>query len=345
MDSYSCSAPGCGKAATQRCPTCNELGVKASASHFCSKDCFSAAWPSHKLIHRKLKDAVSGFPWRSDFGNYRFTGALRPAPVAPQKTIPETIARPDYAGDGVPLSELKERGSNVIAVWEKAEDVADMRRAGELARQVTDIAAAALRPGITGVELDELVHAACVARGVYPSPLNYHNFPKSVCVSVNEVICHGIPDARPLQDGDIVNLDVTIFYKGFHSDMNETFCVGAVDETGRRLVRVAFDCLSAAIAMCKPGVFYRDLGDTITKIAHGEGFSVVKNYTGHGVGRLFHTSPNVPHYSKNKAVGVMKKGHVFTIEPVSFETSASVQKPLPCAPHVRRGVKRNRTPR
>jgi methionyl aminopeptidase len=136
-------------------------------------------------------------------------------------------------------------------------------------------------------------------------------------VSVNEVICHGIPDARPLQDGDIVNLDVTVYYKGFHSDMNETYLVGKVDEAGRKLVRCAYECLRAAVAMCKPGVFYRDLGDVISRIAKEAGFSVVKNYTGHGTGALFHTNPNIPHYAKNKAQGVMEVGHVFTIEPVS----------------------------
>jgi methionyl aminopeptidase len=137
-------------------------------------------------------------------------------------------------------------------------------------------------------------------------------------VSVNEVICHGIPDARPLVDGDIVNLDVTVYYKGFHSDMNETYYVGSVDAAGRRLVACAYECLRAAIAMCKPGVFYCDLGDTITRIAKEAGFTVVKNYTGHGTGALFHTSPNIPHYAKNKAQGRMEVGHVFTIEPVRW---------------------------
>ena len=159
-------------------------------------------------------------------------------------------------------------------------------------------------------------------------------------MSVNEVICHGIPDARPLVDGDIVNLDVTVYYKGFHSDMNETYLVGGVDATGQRLLRCAYECLRSAIAMCKPGVFYRDLGDTISRIAKEEGFSVVKNYTGHGTGALFHTSPNIPHYAKNKAQGVMEVGHVFTIEPVrlrcmgwgGLHARASPRSPRLCSP-------------
>jgi methionyl aminopeptidase len=310
-----CAAPGCGAPATTRCPTCHKLGVPAEHSHFCTDACFKAAWAEHKLRHRE-QESMNSSRWRSGFAGYSFAGTLRPAPVSEQRVMPPGVARPDYADDGVPHSELRERGSVAVPIVDAAEDIANMRIAGAIAREITDLAAAALRPGVTGDEIDALVHAACIERGVYPSPLNYHRFPKSVCVSVNEVICHGIPDARPLVDGDIVNLDVTIFYKGFHSDMNETYCVGAVDETGRRLVKVAYECLAVAVAMCRPGTMYRDLGDAITRVADAAGFTVVKNYTGHGVGRLFHTAPNVPHYAKNKAKGFMAKGHVFTIEPV-----------------------------
>lgn len=333
-------------------------------SHYCSKECQRLAWPEHRLLHKKFKAASSSAgaaaepvsPWREKFDGYEFTGALRPYAVSPVVVGAPGVwpkrAVPDYAVTGVPKSELAERGRNIIAVYSPAE-LATMRRAGELAREVLDEGARAVRVGATGDEIDRIVHAACVARSVYPSPLNYHGFPKSVCVlrgavaaagegqwwqreriappstpphphplscvSVNEVICHGIPDARPLRDGDIVNIDVTVCHEGFHSDLNETFFVGAVDERGRALVRCAYDALAAAVALCKPGVFYRDLGDTITRVAHGAGFTVVKSYCGHGVGRLFHTAPNVPHYAKNKAVGIMRAGHVFTIEPMINE--------------------------
>jgi methionyl aminopeptidase len=124
------------------------------------------------------------------------------------------------------------RGSNAIAVY-RGDDVEALRKAGRLAREVLDAASAALRPGVTGDELDRVVFDATVARGCYPSPLNYHGFPKSVCVSVNEVICHGIPDSRPIEDGDIVNLDVTLYTpEGFHADLNETFAVGACGARG-----------------------------------------------------------------------------------------------------------------
>lgn len=125
----------------------------------------------------------------------------------------------------------------------------------------------AIRPGVTTDEIDRVVHDAAVERNAYPSPLNYFNFPKSVCTSVNEVICHGIPDKRELEDGDIVNVDVTIFREGMHGDLNETFVVGKPSEQAKNLVKCAHDCLQKAIAMVKPGTRYRDIGDVITKHA------------------------------------------------------------------------------
>lgn len=123
-------------------------------------------------------------------------------------------------------------------------------------------------------------------------------------------------DYRPLQDGDIVNLDVSVYYNGYHSDLNETFFVGNVDADGRRLVETAFNCLAEAIKMVKPGTLYRDFGTTISKVAKQAGCSVVTTYCGHGIGTLFHTAPNIPHYAKNKAKGVVQVGHIFTIEPM-----------------------------
>jgi methionyl aminopeptidase len=152
-----------------------------------------------------------------------------------------------------------------------------------------------------------------------------HNVLFFLSRSVNEVICHGIPDARPFENGDIVNIDITVYTAdGFHSDLNETFIVGdAVDTKGRKLVQCAYECLRAAVAVCRPGVMYQDLGKPISKAAKEAGFSVVTSYCGHGIGRLFHCAPNVPHYARNKAVGIMKPGHIFTIEPMINEGSSS----------------------
>jgi len=149
--------------------------------------------------------------------------------------------------------------------------------------------------------------------------LNYNHFPKSVCTSVNEVICHGIPDQRVLEDGDIVNIDVTLYHEGFHGDLNETYYVGdraLADPDSVRVVEASRDSLNEAIKLVKPGMLFRDPGTVIEKLAKGRGCSVVKTYCGHGINQLFHCAPNVPHYAKNKAVGTAKEGMCFTIEPM-----------------------------
>jgi methionyl aminopeptidase len=330
------------------CPTCKELGAFDDAA-FCGKECFQGFWPVHKLVHKRYKEAqaqalamiaaataasaaagggaassarASLLRLPRGFEDYSFSGKLRPAAVSEQMTVPPHIARPDYAETGIPRSELEVKGTNIVPVLDAAQ-IAIMREACALGREVLDLCARALRVGATGDEIDRICFAACVERRVYPSPLNYHGFPKSLCTSVNEAICHGIPDARPLADGDIVNLDVSIFHRGFHADLNETYFVGRVDEAGRRLVQCSYECLQAAVAICRPGTMYRDAGDAIQKVAARYGFSVVRTYCGHGVGKLFHCAPNVPHYARNKAVGTMRPGHVFTIEPMINEGSVA----------------------
>ncbi|CAE6342308.1 unnamed protein product [Rhizoctonia solani] len=192
-----------------------------------------------------------------------------------------------------------------------------MRTVCRLGREVLDIAAAAIRPGITTDEIDAIVHEETIKRGAYPSTLNYREFPKSLCTSVNEVICHGIPDQRKLEDGDIINLDISLYYKGFHADLNETYPVGQISEESTKLIRTTRQCLDAAIAICKPGTLFRDLGKVIEPIARAQGCSVVRSYTGHGIHHLFHGAPNnIAHYAKNKVAGIMKPGMCFTIEPM-----------------------------
>merc|ERR1712232_1354608 len=249
------------------------------------------------------------------FIGYSFSGQLRPAFVHPRMKPPPGAELTDYALDerGISMSE-RNRSKDIPEL--AGEELATMREACRLGREVLDLVGRALKPGVTGDWLDRGVYQACCEREIYPSPLNYSNFPKSVCVSPNEVICHGIPDLRPIEDGDIVNLDVSVFYKGFHSDLNETFLCGNCDESKQTVVRAAYESLQAAANMIKPGVLYRDLGSYIQSAAGRNGCSVVSTYTGHGVGKLFHGPPNVPHYKKNKAVGVMKPGHVFTVEPL-----------------------------
>lgn len=153
----------------------------------------------------------------------------------------------------------------------------------------------------------------------YPSPLNYVNFPKSVCTSVNEVICHGIPDQRPLEDGDILNIDISLYHGGFHGDLNETYYVGdkaKADPDAVRVVETSRECLDKAIEIVKPGTLFREFGNVIEKHAKSRDCSVVRSYCGHGINQLFHTTPSIPHYAKSKTVGSAKAGMCFTIEPM-----------------------------
>jgi len=191
-----------------------------------------------------------------------------------------------------------------------------VRNAGRLAAEVLATAGKIAKPGVTTDEIDRVVHDKCVELECYPSPLNYRKFPKSVCTSINEVVCHGIPDDRELQDGDICNVDVTVFVNGVHADLNETWLIGNVADEPKHLVQTTYECLNLAIDAVRPGQLYREMGNIINKHATKNGCSVVKTYCGHGIGELFHTSPSVPHYANNKAVGVMKPGNIFTIEPM-----------------------------
>jgi methionyl aminopeptidase len=249
------------------------------------------------------------------FLGYSYSGSLRPALVTPQMKMPKDFMLPDYAlhPDGMSLCE--QRPPLEVPILE-GKDLETMRQACRYGREVLDIAARYLREGVTGDEIDRVVYQACVDRKIYPSPLNYFRFPKSVCVSANEVICHGIPDCRPIENGDIVNLDVSIYYNGFHADLNETFFIGDCDEDSHRLVRTAYNALQEAAKMIRPGTLYRDLGNSIHAEAVKNNCSVVTTYCGHGVGQLFHGPPKIPHYRKSKAVGIMKPGHVFTVEPM-----------------------------
>ncbi|KAK0502516.1 peptidase M24, structural domain-containing protein [Armillaria luteobubalina] len=301
------------------CPTCNKLNIRGS--YFCGQECFKAGWKTHKTIHTLAApkdaagDAIEDGSY-NPFPNYEYTGSVRPMyPLSAKRTVPDHIPRPDYADDGRPMAEARAAGQPPRIL--SKEEQYKMRTVCRLGREVLDIAASHVKPGVTTDELDEIVHNACIERNAYPSPLNYRNFPKSVCTSINEVICHGIPDRRKLKNGNIINIDISLYYDGYHADLNETYAVGEIDDDTKKLIRTARECLDEAIKLCKPGALFRDLGKTIEPIARSNGCAVVRSYTGHGINDLFHCSPtNIPHYSKNKAVGTMKAGMVFTIEPM-----------------------------
>ncbi|MCU1454857.1 MAG: Methionine aminopeptidase [Acidimicrobiales bacterium] len=229
--------------------------------------------------------------------------------VSPRRAVPPEIEAPPWAVTG--------GSSNRAEAHVKSPDVIDrMRRTGRAAGDLLALVGAAVEPGITTDELDAICHQGAIDLGGYPSPLNYSGFPKSICTSINEVICHGIPDDRPLADGDIVNLDVTLYREGVHGDTNATFFVGEVDPESQRLVRVTRESLERGIAAVRPGRPISDIGRAIQAYAEGAGFGVVRSFIGHGIGETFHTDLAIPHYFDPRASMLLVPGMVFTIEPM-----------------------------
>jgi methionyl aminopeptidase len=195
-------------------------------------------------------------------------------------------------------------------------EVDGIRQAGELVLELLDLAESLIRPGITTGDLDERLHAYTVEKGAVPAPLNYRGFPKSICTSVNEVICHGIPGDRVLVDGDIVNVDVTPILNGFYADANKTFFVGSPGADARKIVDVARSCLRLGMAAVGPSATIGDIGYAIQQYAEAQGCSVVREFVGHGVGLDFHEAPQVPHYGRKGQGLRLVPGMVFTIEPM-----------------------------
>mmetsp|Transcript_4321 Transcript_4321/g.7202 ORF Transcript_4321/g.7202 Transcript_4321/m.7202 type:complete len:405 (+) Transcript_4321:103-1317(+) len=252
---------------------------------------------------------------------FPYAGEVRPGTQSPQRIVlEEGIIRPDYADDGTPKN--KPQMLPWVVEVKTAEEIAMMRASGKVAREVLDAAGRAIKAGVSTDEIDAIVHAETLKRGAYPSPLNYHGFPKSCCTSVNEVICHGIPDDRKLNEGDLVNLDITCYLNGYHGDCSEMFVAGEPDEAAKKLLQATYDSWVAAMDFCKPGNDYKDIGAIIEDIVVERGFTTVRNFCGHGIGSVFHTNPNILHYRNNEPNGQMTAGHTFTIEPMICEGSA-----------------------
>lgn len=236
-----------------------------------------------------------------------------PGEVIPGTSIPSEIPRPAYAATGQPTATRRS------CKKDSQDEIDRIRRASQTARKVLDTVLCAVEPGVTTEALDALAVAKCIELGAYPSPLNYRGYPKAICTSINEVVCHGIPDNRPLQDGDIVNCDVTVYFDGMHGDCSETVLVGEVDEAGRKLVRVTYECLMKGIEAVEPGAPFQVIGKAIEEHAKAHNFSVVRDFTGHGIGEQFHMDPQVVHYSRIRDRHPIEEGMTFTIEPMINE--------------------------
>jgi len=234
---------------------------------------------------------------------------IAPGLLSPTRRVPADIERPPYAVSGDP-------GPSISDLRRTPEELEAMRRTGAKAAEILLRAGELVAPGVTTDAIDALVHQACIDAGGYPSPLNYRGFPKSVCTSVNEVICHGIPDSRPLADGDIINIDVTLFCEGVHGDTSTTFLVGEVDDPSRRLVRETARSLDLAIDAVKPGGLVNEIGKAIENHARQHRLGVVREFIGHGVGTEFHTNLQIPHYYERRLQTRIEPMVSFTIEPM-----------------------------
>lgn len=237
-------------------------------------------------------------------------GTLVPGAIAPPLSVPANIAKPEYVGKDAPS---KFTGSEV----KSAETIEKIRVASKIAAQAIQEVGRAIAPGVTTNELDVIGHNFLIDHGAYPSTLGYRGFPKSLCSSINEVICHGIPDSTVLQDGDIINIDITAYIDGVHGDTNYTFLVGDVDEESRLLVERTKESLNRGIKVVAPGRQFNVIGRAIESYAKRFGYGVVRDFTGHGVGEAFHTGLIIPHYDAAPAYSrEIEEGMVFTIEPM-----------------------------
>jgi methionyl aminopeptidase len=237
------------------------------------------------------------------------TTAIAPAAISPRRDVPASIARPEYVDKPAPEpftgSEVKD-----------TDTIERIRVACRLAAQARELVGSHVAPGVTTDELDRIGHEFLCDHGAYPSTLGYKGFPKSLCTSVNEVVCHGIPDARVIEDGDIVNIDITAFIGGVHGDTNATFLAGDVAEETRLLVERTREALDRAIKAVRPGRRVSVIGRVIESYARRFDYGVVREFTGHGIGTSFHSGLIIPHYDEPRFDDEIRAGMTFTIEPM-----------------------------
>ncbi|KAF2069978.1 hypothetical protein CYY_008704 [Polysphondylium violaceum] len=242
--------------------------------------------------------------------------AIRPDSVTPVRSVPDHIQPPPY----VLGEEIKDIEMDDDIIIHSAESIEGMRKACKIAKQVLDYAGSLVKIGITTDEIDRLVHDEIIRHNAYPSPLLYKGYPKSICTSINEVVCHGIPDNRPLMEGDILNIDITVYYQGYHGDTSATFSVGNIDDAARNLMMTAENALYSGIKQVRNNAPFKNIGNAIQKVIHKEMLATLPEFCGHGIGKDFHTAPLVLHCANNFDF-VMKSGMIFTIEPIVLEST------------------------
>lgn len=276
---------------------------------YCSEACLAADWETHKVRHEKRNE-----------GSFSYTGSLRPHayPTAGLRPVPEGIAKPEWAKTGAPDLVTTVTAQSTIP-RALTIDVQKVKVASKICRDALDAGHRAIKAGVTTDEIDRVVHEYIVSRGAYPSLLNHHQFRGSCTTSINEAIAQGVPDERPLEDGDMITVGVSCYKDGYFSDIAETYCVGQVDEQGRKLAETSRQALMKAVELCGPGRRWADVGISVASVAEPAGFSVVRNFTGHGLGKLFRQAPDLPHHAGSDIGGVMQPGHIFTIEPIITE--------------------------
>lgn len=238
------------------------------------------------------------------------TGLLTPGQISKPREVPASIIRPEYVGKSAPQNWT---GGHVRT----SEEIAKIRRAGKIAAQAIALVGEKARPGVTTDELDRIGHEFLISQNAYPSTLGYRGFPKSLCSSINEVICHGIPDDTPLEDGDILNIDITAFFEGFHGDSNATFKIGDVSQEVSDLVDRTHEAMMRGINAALPGRQVNVIGRTIETYARRFDYSSIRDFTGHGIGEAFHSGLVIPHYDSAPMFDdEIKVGMVFTVEPM-----------------------------
>ncbi|MEY4993050.1 MAG: hypothetical protein RIS82_172 [Actinomycetota bacterium] len=238
------------------------------------------------------------------------TGHLTQGKLSPTRLVPTSIPRPEYVGKAAPATWS---GGDVRT----PDEIAKIRASGKVAAQAIELVGSRIKPGMTTDELDRIGHEFLVSQGAYPSTLGYRGYPKSLCSSINEVICHGIPDDTVLEDGDIVNIDITAFKDGFHGDSNRTFTVGEVSKDVSLLIERTHEAMMRGINAAAPGRQVNIIGRAIETYAKRFGYGVVRDFTGHGIGEAFHSGLIIPHYDSAPAYpDEIKVGMVFTVEPM-----------------------------